>query len=198
MNTWAPIFSQLPESTLWEEPLAVRVLFMTMLSIKDPDHVVRMPFRRLCKKANLAKDPEENARLVQEALDVLLRPDGRSIEHQEFQGRRVEVVEGEGWLVLNGEKYRQEMSQVMSRLRKTEWQRQDRARKKGGETQHEALREKAAAEGDVQAVQRLDEIQDAVAPGSYQGQQDQVNPALGQGKSAQNRREALGLGGPEE
>ena len=81
MNTWAPIFSQLPESTLWEEPLAVRVLFMTMLSIKDPDHVVRMPFRRLCKKANLAKDPEENARLVQEALDVLLRPDGRSIEH---------------------------------------------------------------------------------------------------------------------
>lgn len=123
MNTWTPLWSQVVESTLWEEPLPVRVLFLTMLAIKDPDHVVRMPFRRLCKKANM--EPE----VCQPALKVLMDPDSRSAEEQAYQGRRVEEVEG-GWLVLNGEHYRKEMSKLMLRLRKTEWQREDRAKKR--------------------------------------------------------------------
>lgn len=96
---------------------------MTMLAIKEPDHVVRMPFRRLCKKAHM--EPE----VCREALRVLLEPDQRSIDDQPFDGRRIEEVEG-GWLILNGEKYRQEMSKLMLRLRKTEWQREDRAKKR--------------------------------------------------------------------
>ena len=123
MNTWSPLYSQVVDSTLWEEPLAVRVLFLTMLAIKGPDHIISMPFRRLCKKANM--EPE----ICQGALAVLLNPDKRSVDDQEFEGRRVREVDG-GWLVLNGEHYRQEMSKLMLRFRKTEWQRQDRAKKR--------------------------------------------------------------------
>lgn len=123
MNTWTPLWSQVVESTLWEEPLPVRVLFLTMLAIKEPDHVVRMPFRRLCKKANM--EPE----VVSGALKVLEEPDTLSVDHQPFGGRRVQEVEG-GWLILNGEHYRQAMSKLMLRLRKNEWQKADRAKKK--------------------------------------------------------------------
>jgi hypothetical protein len=123
MNTWTPLWSQIVESTLWEEPTDVRVLFLTMLAIKDPDHVVRMPFRRLVKKANMPPD------VVRSSLNVLLAPDERSMDDQQYQGRRLEVVEG-GWFILNGEHYRQEMSKLMRRLRKNELQRNDRAKKK--------------------------------------------------------------------
>lgn len=103
--------------------MPVRVLFLTMLAIKEPDHVVRMPFRRLCKKANMT--PE----VCTEALRVLLEPDTKSIDHQEFEGRRLKEVEG-GWMVLNGEYYRREMQKLMLRFRKTEWQRNARAKDK--------------------------------------------------------------------
>lgn len=143
MNTWTPLWSQVVESTLWEEPLEVRVLFLTMLAIKDPDHVVRMPFRRLCKKANM--DPP----VVQGALETLMKPDHRSPEPQEFEGRRVEAVEG-GWLILNGEHYRQEMAKLMRRFYKASWARDKRARSRS----HKPLPGEAAA---VAAEERGDQ-----------------------------------------
>jgi hypothetical protein len=119
MNTWAPLWSQVVESTLWEEPLEVRVLFLTMLAIKDPDHVVRMPLRRLVKKAQMEVD------LVESALKVLMSPDTKSLDEQPEEGRRLKEVEG-GWLVINGEHYRKEMSRLMTRFRKSEWQKKKR------------------------------------------------------------------------
>lgn len=116
--------------------MEVRITFLTILAVKDPDHVVRLPIRRLCKKANLSGVPEENERLVREALKVLLEPDRRGGgDEQPFQGRRLEEVRREdgtleGWLVLNGEHYREEMFKLMTRLRKTQWQREARRKEK--------------------------------------------------------------------
>lgn len=111
------------DSTLWEEPLEVRVLFMTMLALKEYDHVVRLPFRRLCKKSNM--EPEK----VKMALDILMAPDKRSIDVQPEEGRRVKPVE-DGWLIVNGEYYRQEMAKLMRRFSKNQWQRENRAKKR--------------------------------------------------------------------
>lgn len=132
--------------------MPVRVLFLTMLAIKEPDHVVRMPFRRLCKKANM---PPE---VVTVALEALKSPDTLSVDHQPFEGCRVQEVEG-GWLILNGEQYRQAMSKLMLRLRKNEWQKADRAKKRGSGEVTAAVMEAHA--GVQKAVRHLDEVQTA-------------------------------------
>lgn len=143
-NTWTPLWSQVVDSTLWEEPLEVRVLFMTMLALKEYDHVVRLPFRRLCKKSNM--EPEK----VRMALDVLMAPDKRSIDTQREEGRRVKTVE-DGWLIVNGEYYRQEMAKLMRRFSKNQWQRENRAkngRKKEPRDPAEIAAAKAHGDGD--------------------------------------------------
>ena len=106
-------------------------MFMTMLSLKDPfTHEVRMPMRRLCKKANLDVNPEKNLEIVQQLKCFWSRTRG-ALDHQEFEGRRLEVsADGEGWLAINGEKYRKEMGRLMSRAKKNQWQREARERPK--------------------------------------------------------------------
>jgi len=85
-------------------------VFLTMLAVKDADHVVRKTAYQL---AILSRKTEVE---VLEALKVLSSPDTRRLERQAHEGRRIRAVE-EGWLVLNGEKYRQAVSLEMKRAR---------------------------------------------------------------------------------
>lgn len=99
MNSWTPLWNRIVDSSIWTEPYQVRVLFLTMLALKDRDHVVRYDAFGLARRANM-KESE-----VMEAMKVLMAPDKKRIEPQDFDGRRVEARE-DGWLILNGEKYR--------------------------------------------------------------------------------------------
>lgn len=127
MNTWSPIWSQIVDSSLWEEPYYVRVLFTSMLALKDVDFVVKLDTYKLAKRANM-KEQE-----VIDGLKILCAPDGRRVGPQEHEGRRVEEVEG-GWLILNGEKYRA-MIKTVAEERKRErnrlWMAKHRAMKAG-------------------------------------------------------------------
>lgn len=153
---FSPLMSEVVDSTLWEEPLPVRVLFVTMLALKGMDQVVRMPLRRLAKKANM--DQLE----VEGALRVLLGPDERSTEKQEHDGRRIEAVEG-GWLVLNGEKYQEMMFEIMRRSKRAEAQRQRRARAKlGVGLPNEAAAIAARDNGNDELADRLTEERKSV------------------------------------
>lgn len=96
-----------------------------MLLVRDPDHVVRMPFRRLVKYANLDPDSEKSVELANDAIKILSSPDARSIDHQEYEGRRIRNHR-EGWLILNGAKYQDEMVKLTARIRKTQKQRERR------------------------------------------------------------------------
>ena len=124
MNSWTPLWSQVVDSSLWEEKPSVRILFLTMLALKDADHVVRYDAYKLHKKANLTPDE------TMEALEVLKSPDKRKAAfEQEFEGRRIEEVPG-GWLVLNGEKYRSMIAKLRNREYKTQWERDKRSKEK--------------------------------------------------------------------
>lgn len=105
MNTWTPVWSKLPDSSVWAESKDVKILFITMLALKDRDHVVRYNAFELARKANLSESE------VLAALEVLKSPDTRRLEPQDFGGRRIERVE-DGWLLLNGEKYRRKMQDI--------------------------------------------------------------------------------------
>lgn len=115
---YAPLFSGITDSSLWEEPLHVRVLFITMFANKQPDHVVYADVWRLRKWSNLTYEETEDA------LKILESPDARR-PGQEFEGRRIEKVEG-GWLVLNGQKYEDLMRKLNERARKAKWAREQR------------------------------------------------------------------------
>jgi hypothetical protein len=138
MNTWTPLWKGIVDSSIWDEPDVVCKVFLTMLALKDADHIYRGTAYALGKQSRKS-EPE-----VLEALRVLSSPDTKRVEKQPFDGRRIKAVE-EGWLILNGEKYRAQVSLEMKRARNRKAQQawRDRKRSQGpirGETRYvEAL-----------------------------------------------------------
>jgi uncharacterized phage protein (TIGR02220 family) len=125
MNTWTPLWSKVVDSSIWMEDKNTRILFVTMLAIKDRDHVVRYSAFELSRKANLTEQE------VMDALEVLKQPDTRRLEPQEFEGRRIERVK-DGWLMLNGEKYRKAIQELYRREYKRTKQAEYREKENGG------------------------------------------------------------------
>ena len=151
MNTWCPIWSQIVDSSLWEEDGDVVKVFMTMLATKDSDHICRLDAYRIHKKCNLDEIK------VLEILKVLASPDKRRKAEQKFDGRRIRAVE-DGWLILNGEKYRQMVSDEMRKARLRRAQAAFRLKNKGngGEISREEMDQHARVQSEVQ---KLNEIQ---------------------------------------
>lgn len=125
MNTWAPLWSGIVDSSIWAENDCVVKIFLTMLALKDADHVVRMNAYQIGARAR--KDELE----VLEALKVLSSPDKKRVGPQEFEGRRIKAVE-DGWLILNGAKYREMVQDEMrkSRLRRAQAAWRERQKRK--------------------------------------------------------------------
>lgn len=110
MDTWTPLWSGIVDSSLWCEADNVCKVFVTMLAKKDSDHVCRH------NAFNLGKFTGKHEDEVLRCLEVLAAPDTKRIEPQPFDGRRIEKVE-DGWLILNGEKYRKKVSEEMKKAR---------------------------------------------------------------------------------
>lgn len=121
-NTWAPLWNGIVYSSVWDESDSVCKVFMTLLALKDSDHVVRMSAYQIGKCAR--KDEVE----VLEALKILSSPDTKRKEQQPFGGRRIKAVP-DGWLVLNGEKYREMVREEARKARLRRAQAAYRARK---------------------------------------------------------------------
>ena len=140
MNRYSPIWSQIADSSLWCESDVVVKVFLTLIAKKDMDDVVRG------SAFNIACWSKKTEAEVIEALKVLSSPDTRRLEPQPFEGRRIEKV-SDGWLVLNGAKYRQMMSQATRREYKRVKQAEYRL-KKHRPLKGEAAFVKAVGDGD--------------------------------------------------
>jgi hypothetical protein len=99
---YSKLFNEIVLSTIWDAPDPVRLVWITMLAVKDRWHVVNSSLPGL---AHMARVSEKDCR---KAIDILSSPDPES-RSKEHEGRRIEEVDG-GWVVLNGEKYRNKMS----------------------------------------------------------------------------------------
>lgn len=119
-QVWTPLWNSIVDSSLWDEDDAVCKVFITLLALKDEDHVVRCNAYQIAKKCGRKSEDE-----VLECLKILASPDKKRKEKQEFDGRRIEKVE-EGWLVLNGQKYQDLMQTVVRRRKQAQWQREQR------------------------------------------------------------------------
>lgn len=102
-KTWAPLWNTIVTSTLWGESKEVRLLFVTMLALKDVNGIVLATTAGLQRLANLDSFAETAA-----ALKVLESPDQHTDTPQEFEGRRIERIPG-GWKILNHLKHRNEI-----------------------------------------------------------------------------------------
>lgn len=122
MDSFTPLFGKIVESSLWHEDPKVCKVFITMLAVKDYDHIVR---KNAFGLADCSKLTEVE---VIEALEVLSNPDRKRIEPQAHDGRRIKKVP-EGYLILNGSEYQDLMRAVMRRAYLAQKQRESRARK---------------------------------------------------------------------
>jgi hypothetical protein len=119
MQSYIPLFSEIVDSSVWKEPEHVRIVFVTLLALKDWDHVVRLPLHKIGNKANVGDEK------FLDAMKILSEPDRFTSIPQPFDGRRIREVDG-GWLILNGQYYQDLMRQVNQRAR---WSRQKRAQR---------------------------------------------------------------------
>lgn len=112
---FTPIFNTIIYSSCWLEPLHVRVMWVTLLALKNSRNIVPVEdVRHLARAANL---PEDQAH---DAIRVLSSPDTKSATKQPFDGCRIAQVEG-GWLILNGAKYQKVMATMANCARQARW-----------------------------------------------------------------------------
>ncbi len=110
---WTKLAGTVLTSTIWQEPDTTRIVWITMLALKDAGGFVAAAVPGLANVANVSIADTEKA------LKTLLAPDpySRSKEHD---GRRVEAVDG-GWIVLGHFKYRKMRNAEERREYKRNW-----------------------------------------------------------------------------
>lgn len=99
---YTKIFSDIVTSTIWQTPNDCRVLWITLLALKDEANICRATVPALAKMCDLSLEQCE-AYLLQ-----FQQPDKYS-RSQDFEGRRIEPAEDGGWFILNGQRYRDMM-----------------------------------------------------------------------------------------
>lgn len=100
--SYAKLFSSIVHSTVWELPDHVRIVWITLLALKDAEGIVRASVPGLSRAAAVSREKCE------EALSVLSSPDTESA-NKDHEGRRILPIEG-GWFVVSHDKYRKLLS----------------------------------------------------------------------------------------
>lgn len=98
MSGYSKLWSEIVTSSIWAEDDKTRIVWVTMLALKDQHGYVAASLPGLSHAARVDISDCEKALAILEAPDKY----SRSTEHE---GRRIERVDG-GWLVLNHLKYR--------------------------------------------------------------------------------------------
>lgn len=100
--SYAKLFSSILDSSIWELPPPVKVVWITMLAMADQYGEVHASVPGLAKRAGVDRETCE------QALTVFSSPDKDS-RSQEEDGKRLMVIDG-GWRLVNHEKYRRRSS----------------------------------------------------------------------------------------
>lgn len=100
---YTKLFSEIVASTIWREDDKTRIVWITMLAMKNERHMVEASVPGLADMARVSLKECEIA------LKKLESPDKYS-RNQEHEGRRIRKQDG-GWFILNGQHYRHKMSE---------------------------------------------------------------------------------------
>lgn len=95
---YTKLFSSITDSTIWQEPDATRLVWITMLAMSDKHGFVSASVPGLASRARVSIDD------CVAALDTLMSPDPWS-RTKDNDGIRIAEHDG-GWMLLNHAKYR--------------------------------------------------------------------------------------------
>lgn len=123
MFGYTKLFESIVTSTIWQEDLATKVVWITMLALKNGRHEVEASVPGLAHVAGVSLQDCEAALKRFESPDPYSR-------NQEHEGRRIQKVSG-GWLILNGAKYQMMLNEEERKAYKAAKQREYNRRKKG-------------------------------------------------------------------
>lgn len=121
MAGYTKLFSSILDSTVWTEPLATRVVWITMLAMADQDGNIAARAPGIAKRASVTRAECDRALKTFAAPD----PDSRTGDHE---GRRA-VETADGWHLLNYEAYRDRASAAEKAEKNAARQARFRARK---------------------------------------------------------------------
>jgi hypothetical protein len=123
-----------------------------MLALKDSRHIVDTNAFRLGRRCWPMESPVDAEKKAMKAIKILSSPDTRRVEKQDFDGRRIEKVDG-GYLILNGQLYEDLMRDVSRKVYKARKEREYRNNRKlkipRGPIAGETAAVKAFADGHV-------------------------------------------------
>ena len=127
MAGFTKLHSSITTSSLLSEPLPSRWLWCILLALADADGVVSGTVPGLACAANIkTKD-------CRAGIECFLAPDPDS-RTKDHDGRRLEVVDGVGWRILNYAKYRFKFSADERRDYKRQNKREQRERERRAHT----------------------------------------------------------------
>lgn len=125
MAGFIKLFGSILRSTVWGEPDATRIVWITMMALADRDGIVE------ASVPGLAHDARVTLEQAQAALSTFLAPDPHS-RTKDFDGRRIEEVRG-GWRLLNHDLYREKLDAEDQRDKAAERKRRQRRRADGSD-----------------------------------------------------------------
>jgi len=123
MSGFTKLWSDITDSSIWNEDDKTRIVWITMLARMGPDYVVRASVGGL---AHLARVTREDC---VKSLHILSEPDPDS-RTSDFEGRRIEKIEG-GFFIINGKKWREQQTAESRRAYMRDYMKKYRAKDKG-------------------------------------------------------------------
>jgi len=128
MNGFTLLWSKILDSSIWMTDKETRIVWITMLAMKDAEGIVRAAPAALAHRARVSESE------CAAALRVLLSPDKESFT-PDNEGRRIKEIAG-GWLILNHELYRfsTEAKREFWKQQKADQRRRDAEKKASRET----------------------------------------------------------------
>lgn len=117
---FSKLFADIIHSTVWREPMHVKVVWITMLAMADRHGQVFASIPGLADSAKVSLEE------CIEALHVFSSPDKYS-RTKDYEGRRIVEIDG-GWLLLNYEKFRERRDDEEQRIQTRDRVRRHRER----------------------------------------------------------------------
>lgn len=136
-------------ASIWEESYSVRLVWITLLAVKDRDGFVSSSIPGLARLANVTIEECESA------LKKFEAPDKYS-KCQDFEGVRIKAVDG-GWMILGHKRNQDKMRELCAKISNAQRQKRFRDKNKSkmplaGEQEYVEATKRGATESELDAI----------------------------------------------